>query len=520
MTFLPIVERELREGARKRAPRYIRLTVAGVALLIGLFQVVFIPIFSRGASSGAVAFSIMTGYAFLLCIGAGVFVTADCLSEEKREGTLGLLFLTDLRGYDVVLGKLAAQLVHLGYALLAIIPAAALPLLLGGVTGGELWRISLALMNLLIFALAAGTLASSLCREAGRAMFLTAAILLAFCLGIPLLQAALNQPGSPANWAGWTSPVIAYGMAMELPYLRDPGLFWNSLAGSHAVAWAMIGIASVVLPRTWQDRPKTELVKPVTDVPETSDAEGTPTVTVGARRNRELLAEDPLLWLIGERKGVKSGMWALCVLWLGAVFISALLSEFDGALTLLWIGWIALFVVKVMFTFEACRFFTTTRRAGAFELLLATPINANRFIGAQWIALRRTFGPPLLAAVGGTAVAIALVAIVHHGDFNDVVGASIIGSALAVAGMLVQVLDFFALAWLGMWLSLTMKKPQLAVGATLLYVILLPWLATCYAGFVGFILDIILIAVFASKLHADFRQIILSRPHLYAATPK
>ena len=29
--------------------------------------------------------------------------TADSLSAEKREGTLGLLFLTDLRGYDVVL---------------------------------------------------------------------------------------------------------------------------------------------------------------------------------------------------------------------------------------------------------------------------------------------------------------------------------------------------------------------------------------------------------------------------------
>ncbi|HQU46125.1 MAG TPA: hypothetical protein PK867_25150, partial [Pirellulales bacterium] len=33
-------------------------------------------------------------------------LTADCISSERREGTLGLLFLTDLRGHDVVLGKL------------------------------------------------------------------------------------------------------------------------------------------------------------------------------------------------------------------------------------------------------------------------------------------------------------------------------------------------------------------------------------------------------------------------------
>jgi len=158
MTFLPIVERELREGARRNSTRYIRLGVAAVALAIGLFQLAFLPFFMGfGRTSGTGGFLVMTGYAFLLAVLAGVFVTADCLSGEKREGTLGLLFLTDLRGYDVVLGKLAAQFIHLGYALIAIIPAAALPLLFGGVTGGEVWRISLALLNLLFFALAAGS---------------------------------------------------------------------------------------------------------------------------------------------------------------------------------------------------------------------------------------------------------------------------------------------------------------------------------------------------------------------------
>jgi hypothetical protein len=65
-----------------------------------------------------------------------------------------------------------------------------------------------------------------------------------------------------------------------------------------------------------------------------------------------------------------------------------------------------------------------------------------------------------------------------------------------------------------------MKKPQLAVGATLLYVVVLPWLTFCYASFVGFILDIILISVFASKLNTDLRQTLTSRPHLLAVTPK
>ena len=189
MTFLPIVDRELREGARRTSTRYVRLVVAAVALVISLFQLVLMPLMMGfGRSSGSAGFGIMTGYAFVLCLLAGVFITADCLSEEKREGTLGLLFLTDLRGYDVVLGKLASQLVYLGYALLAIIPAAALPLLFGGVTGGELWRISLALVNLLFFSLATGIFASSVSRQAGRAMMFTGILLVLVCVVAPMLQ--------------------------------------------------------------------------------------------------------------------------------------------------------------------------------------------------------------------------------------------------------------------------------------------------------------------------------------------
>src|SRR5690349_6247037 len=180
MTFLPIVERELREGARKKSPRYTRLVVAAVSLLIGLFQLTFVPIFSRGAAQGGTAFGIITGFAFLLCLLAGVFITADCLSEEKREGTLGLLFLTDLKGYDVVLGKFMATTLNSFYALVAMFPVLSLPLLMGGVTGAEFWRMTLALFNALFFSLAAGIFVSALSRDSQRAMGNTLGLLLIF----------------------------------------------------------------------------------------------------------------------------------------------------------------------------------------------------------------------------------------------------------------------------------------------------------------------------------------------------
>ena len=57
---------------------------------------------------GTGIFGVLKWMGMIYACGAGVFLTADCLSEEKREGTLGLLFLTDLRGHDVALGKLLA----------------------------------------------------------------------------------------------------------------------------------------------------------------------------------------------------------------------------------------------------------------------------------------------------------------------------------------------------------------------------------------------------------------------------
>ena len=103
-----------------------------------------------------VLFGILTGGGVLYCLFCGVRLTADCLSEEKREGTLGLLFLTDLKGYDVVLGKLAATSLNSFYGVLAVVPMLALPLLLGGVTPGEFWRMALVALNTLFFSLARG----------------------------------------------------------------------------------------------------------------------------------------------------------------------------------------------------------------------------------------------------------------------------------------------------------------------------------------------------------------------------
>ena len=102
MTLLPIVERELRVASRQRGTYWLRTGVALAVIGIGMF-IYLTGRRSSPAEVGLMMFIWLTIIAGLFCLFAGARATADCLSEERREGTLGLLFLTDLKGYDVVL---------------------------------------------------------------------------------------------------------------------------------------------------------------------------------------------------------------------------------------------------------------------------------------------------------------------------------------------------------------------------------------------------------------------------------
>ncbi len=110
-------------------------------------------------------------------------LTADTISREKREGTLGLLFLTPLTPIGIVLGK---SLIHAARAMtlfLAVLPALALPFLLGGL----IWKdcvVSLLLnSSALVLALAAGLLASTIVTDSRRVL----AVALVLSVGLAYL---------------------------------------------------------------------------------------------------------------------------------------------------------------------------------------------------------------------------------------------------------------------------------------------------------------------------------------------
>src|SRR6478609_143032 len=106
MPFWPVAEREARAAAR--APRTYGWRAGVTAAGIGLIPVSLWA--SRAAPSpGRAVFVAIAVMAFIYAIFGGVLRTADAIAEEKRENTLGLLFLTDLKVGDVLFGKLLAS---------------------------------------------------------------------------------------------------------------------------------------------------------------------------------------------------------------------------------------------------------------------------------------------------------------------------------------------------------------------------------------------------------------------------
>jgi hypothetical protein len=155
VTFLPVMERELRARARGRGLFWTRFMIGFTGVLICLPQLLVSPGLSRGLITGNKTFEGMVVAGFLFCCG-GCLLTAEGINGERREGTLELLFLTRVRFLDLLLGKLGAAGITLLGALLTLLPLLAIPAMAGGVTGGEIVRAALALVNTLFLSLAIG----------------------------------------------------------------------------------------------------------------------------------------------------------------------------------------------------------------------------------------------------------------------------------------------------------------------------------------------------------------------------
>jgi ABC-type transport system involved in multi-copper enzyme maturation permease subunit len=168
------------------------------------------------------------------------------------------------------------------------------------------------------------------------------------------------------------------------------------------------------------------------------------------------------------------------------------------------------FLLKVLVAVQASRFFVEARRNGTLELLLCTPLKNRDLIKGQFLALRRLFGwplaifillnfVPLLFQIYSTMTSPSLS---QFGDTLLLFLWSLVGIGLFTLSLLA---DFLAIAWVGMWLGLSLQKPALAPGLTILFVLILPSIGFCGLDMLA---DLFFILWGVTKLQQDFRWVL------------
>jgi len=449
MTFIPIVERELRAASRRRGLYWGRFA-AGLIAAVACASVV-LAASDQPQNAGPAAFFGIAILAFLYAPIAGLQATCDCLSEEKREGTLGLLFLTDLKGYDVVFGKLAATSVSALYGLVAIIPTLAIPLLLGGVNLAEFGRVALVAMNLLLFFLAVGMAASSICRTDQSAVLLAIAVSIIMVAAGP---ASVWGRGFNGVWSA-TSPIYACWMAFDDNYgIGGKPLFWLTTIATQLYFWVLLAIACFVTPRSWRERDvaaKTWRQRWFSRGP-----------------SRRLLDANPFLWRSAAR-GLRQGwLWlmlgACVVAWV--LFVRSSGNDYHDPGSDLFLLVMLNIVLKSAIAVESARAFSEERRSGALELLLSTPLDERQIIRGQRLALWRRFAPAIAAVLAAHIFLLWTV----DAEIED--RQSVTAIYLILAGSLVA--DTFAISWWSMWLGLRGRQPVRAALISMAWILGLP----------------------------------------------
>ncbi len=461
MTFLPIVARELRVAARRRSTYAVRGLAAVAAIAVCGWRFMAGGQWPSAASMGQSLFGVLAGLALGFCLLVGFYLSADCLSAEKRDGTLGLLFLTDLKGHDVVLGKLAAHSVSAFYGLLAFVPMMSLPLMLGGVAFGEVARMTLVLLNALLFSLAAGVLVSALCRQERTA--LAWSLFLVFLVGAVLPFVGEVFTGRARTNLivafGLPSPVAAFRLASQKPFAGAAAFFWLSLLCTLGLSLACLAAASAIVQRVWHEKG--------TSIRAQRWRGRWQQWRFGNAAQRQLLRtrlldENPFLWLAGRDRSKQAVAWGALVaaagLWLWGY--RAMGHNWLAACTVPTAFAVHGFL-KIWLASEASARLAEDRHSGALELLLSTPLTGREILRGQCRALERIFKWPVGVVIGADVV------LWWSGGLHEF--------ALPIVLMVVMLLvDLYALTWVAMWLGVSLGRPGRALVSTIVRVLAVP----------------------------------------------
>jgi ABC-type transport system involved in multi-copper enzyme maturation permease subunit len=467
MKLQPVIVRELRAQARQPATFGLRMFAV---LAVGLAAWFFSADHTLSGAAGSRLFAHLHLVGTLLIWALVPLATADCISRERREGTLGLLFLTPLQPYHIVIAKGMVHGWRAMMLLLAIVPVLTIPFLMGGISWGQAVASVIINASGILWALAAALLASALGRSAAQAMGLAMGfaglnwLIYSFCVG-----AVLGASMSSSWQIGYSQPF--YDLLVGNAVLLMSGGGWSAMLRvltvdqilfavtfGLGVAGLALVLAIIVAARrirsSWREEP------PSLRLMRAQKLFCEPVLAVNWLRRwmRYKLERNPLGWLEQRRWQGRMVSWV----WFAIVvsIFSLVLTErnfFRGTSGFtLTMGWLVLVSIAV----SAAGSFRRERETGVLELLLVSPLKTEEIIAGRLRGLWGQFFPATVMFLG---VWIYLEEILPSRDHFT--GAWIFYFAVA----------FLVTPMVGLYFSVRSRSFLTALGLTLGAVVVGPW---------------------------------------------
>lgn len=252
MNAWPVITRELRAQSRQPFTHALRLLGVGALITAGGWFVANNAIaLNLNQNVGRDLFQFLhTALFFSICL-LVPFSAADCISVERREGTLGLLFLTPLRARDIVAAKAFTHGLRALGLVLCVSPVFAIPLLLGGVTWQQVAVAVFVNLSAVCVTLGAAVIASSWNRRWMRSLLMT--FFLCWCASKVLMPlcgwlAVKNIPPVMATtpYATPINPMVSgFPILVRQPtsgYMYSSFVIKNGVSTFSNIGWSATGL--------------------------------------------------------------------------------------------------------------------------------------------------------------------------------------------------------------------------------------------------------------------------------------
>jgi len=497
MTLLPLIQRELRLRARQRGSYWLRFAVGMAAILICLPQLLSDqPGMGRFGNTGNSVFHGLTWTAFVLCC-AACLLTSDVISSERREGTLGLLFLTRVRWPDVVLGKFVSSgFVGMG-GLVALLPILLIPILAGGVSGAEAFRTGLVLLHTLFLCLAIGIYSSAHSEDRGHGTRLTiswwAAVFLAPLLGF---FAGLMLLGHDKPTIAVLSPICTMILAGKRNF--SPSYFFVSLGLVQLMGWLfLLGSRTPLKQAVREENPKDhgQDFSHIQGLPaalykkwELSDPSVFKPRVARDLWKKSIPAETAAAWVARRHNKVTAIFWAASVLGLLYNFSNRLFFSFMGVggPNLLWAfgRWTPYVAFSgtsaVLFAWGASRGLFAARKNGELELLFTTPLGARRLVTEYWAVIRQALRWPVVVLALSVLLPIASILLMQAGFYQRANSWAFHYALNSLLSIVSTILGVGAVCRVGLWFGMKAATQGRAILWTVLLVKAPPYLLSLF----------------------------------------